>query len=30
MNLPPVVVELSTLVIMFIWLWILLTPPKDQ
>jgi hypothetical protein len=29
MNLPPVVVELSTLVIMFVWLWILLTPPKD-
>jgi hypothetical protein len=29
MNIPPVIVELSTLVIMFVWLWILLTPPKE-
>jgi hypothetical protein len=29
MNIPPVIVELSTLLIMFVWLWILLTPPKE-
>jgi hypothetical protein len=28
MNIPPVIVELIVLITMFVWLWILLTPPK--
>jgi hypothetical protein len=28
MILPPVVVELGTLLIIYLWLWILITPSK--
>jgi hypothetical protein len=29
MNIPPVIVELIVFITMFVWLWILLTPPEE-